>query len=259
MAFIVRSRSGRCFPAARVSHSPGTAPPWSYARKFSVPPTLLPAVAGGVVRSHRAEKQAAIPWRYLHTADDVSRDRPGRYDRRLIAPLPRHRRAEGCPSADRVNTQGATEPGSPTTSPLFCQPQDEKAACPARSAGCSRVIPREECSSVSRRCCSRRAMSRCCDGLRSQVRDVRAHVFCLPERPFSKARTVVMLRLLVRVHLTAEGRQGKGVPPRPCPVATVATGCAPLLAQHWPPRSSPGHSTTLPPAIEAGRQSGRTN
>lgn len=76
--------------------------------------------------------------------------------------LPHHRRAKGCPPADKISTLGATAPCSPTTSPMFCQPQGGKAACPDWSAGCSRVTPREQCRSVSRRCRSRRAMSRCC-------------------------------------------------------------------------------------------------
>lgn len=59
MAFIVLSRSGR-FPAARVCHSPGTAPPWSCALKFSVPVRLLPTVAGGVAHAHHGEGQTAI-------------------------------------------------------------------------------------------------------------------------------------------------------------------------------------------------------
>lgn len=60
MAFIVRSRSGPCGFRLPVScRSPGTAPPSLCAQKFSVCLRLLPAVAGGVARSHRTAASQA--------------------------------------------------------------------------------------------------------------------------------------------------------------------------------------------------------
>lgn len=60
-------------------------------------------------------------------------------------------------------------------------------------------------------------------------------------------------------HLTAEGRRGKGggVTPPLSLARQVATGCAPAPDLDAAP--SPEHGTALPPAIEAGRQSGWTN